>query len=51
MKSKTDKERFESDDIGQISKTRSKPTPSSAGLTEFSENIKDFGTCPAAEYS
>ena len=39
--------RFLFDNSGQISKPRAKPTPSGDALKEFSENIKDFGTCPA----
>jgi DNA topoisomerase-3 len=39
--------RFLFDDSGQISKARAKPTPSSDGLKGLSEDIKDFGTCPA----
>ncbi len=39
--------RFLFDNSGQISKARTKPTPSGDALKESSENIKDFGTCPA----
>jgi DNA topoisomerase-3 len=39
--------RFLFDNSGPISKARAKPKPSGDGLKELSENIKDFGTCPA----
>jgi DNA topoisomerase-3 len=39
--------RFLFDNSGQISKARAKPVPSGDALKESSENIKDFGTCPA----
>jgi DNA topoisomerase-3 len=39
--------RFLFDNSGQISKARAKPKSSDDMLKELSENIKDFGTCPA----
>jgi DNA topoisomerase-3 len=39
--------RFLFDNSGQISKARAKPTRSGSALKESSENIKDFGICPA----
>jgi DNA topoisomerase-3 len=39
--------RFLFDNSVQISKARAKPPPSGDALKEFSENIKDLGTCPA----
>jgi len=39
--------RFLFDNSGQISKARAKSASSGDALTESSENIKDFGTCPA----
>jgi DNA topoisomerase-3 len=39
--------RFLFDNYGRMSKAKAKPPPSGDALKEFSENIKDFGTCPA----
>jgi DNA topoisomerase-3 len=39
--------RFLFDNSGQISKARAKPKSSDDMLKELSENINDFGTCPA----